>query len=296
MAHDYMTRFHAAQGTVRAFAISTNETVETARRAHDTYPVITALLGRTLSAAALMGWMMKDPKDLLTLQLQGDGPAKGVTVTADSHGHVKGFARVSDIELPPKTNGHLDVGGALGRGTLTVTKDLGLKMPYSGTVPLISGEVAEDLTYYFAASEQTPSSVALGVLVDTDYSVKCAGGFIIQLMPGTEEKTIDVIENNIKTLPSVTEMLSSGMYPEDMIERALNSLSPVEEEVHSVSFSCDCSRKRVLDSILSLPKKDIEEMISEKKPITVNCSFCGTDYAFGIEELERECKKCGTDS
>ena len=291
MANDYMTRFHAAQGTVRAFAISTNETVEAARRAHDTYPVITALLGRTLSAAALMGWMMKDPKDLLTVQLQGDGPAKGVTVTADSHGHVKGFARVSDVELPPKTNGHLDVGGAIGRGTLTVTKDLGLKMPYSGTVPLISGEVAEDLTYYFAASEQTPSSVALGVLVDTDFSVKCAGGFIIQLMPGTEEKTIDVIENNIKTLPSVTEMLSSGMYPEDMIERTLNSLSPVEEEAHSVSFSCDCSRKRVLDSILSLPKKDIEEMISENKPVTVNCSFCGTDYIFETDELKEEMTK-----
>lgn len=291
MAHDYMTRFHAAQGTVRAFAISSRETVETARLAHDTYPVITALLGRTLSAAAMMGWMMKDPKDLITLQLQGDGPAKGVTVTADSHGHVKGFCRVSDVELPAKKNGHLDVGGAIGRGNLTVTKDIGLKMPYSGTVPLVSGEVAEDLTYYFAASEQTPSSVALGVLVDTDFSVKCAGGFVIQLMPGTQEKTIEVIENNIKTLPSVTEMLSGGMYPEDMIEKVLHSLSPVEEEAHSVSFSCDCSRKRVLDAILTLPKKDIFEMITENKPLTVNCSFCGTDYTFETDELKAEITK-----
>ena len=291
MARDYMTRFHAADGTVRAFAVSSRECVEAAREAHDTYPVITALLGRTLSAAALMGWMMKDPCDLLTVQLQGDGPAKGVTVTADSHGHVKGFARVSDVELPPKENGHLDVGGAIGRGTLTVTKDLGLKMPYSGTVPLVSGEVAEDLTYYFAASEQTPSSVALGVLVDTDFSVKCAGGFIIQLMPGSAEKTIDVIEKNLKTLPSITQMLSSGMYPEDMIERALSSLSPVEEERHSVSFSCDCSRQRVLDTILTLPKKDIYEMISEKKPVEVICSFCGTDYIFETDELLTEIKK-----
>jgi molecular chaperone Hsp33 len=217
-------------------------------------------------------------------------------VTADSHGNVKGFPGNPSVDIPPRIEPDsgavkLDVGGAVGSGILTVSMDLGLKEPYNGQVELQTGEIGEDLAYYFTVSEQTPSAVALGVMVGTDSSVLHSGGFIIQLMPGTAEKTIDVIEKNLKTLPSITQMLSSGMYPEDMIERALSSLSPVEEERHSVSFSCDCSRQRVLDTILTLPKKDIYEMISEKKPVEVKCSFCGTDYIFETDELLTEIKK-----
>ena len=193
---DYMVRATAAGETVRAFAITSKNLVETARAKHNTAPVVTAALGRTLSAAAMMGWMMKDADDLLTIQIQGDGEMKGLTVTADSHGHVKGFARNPVVNLPAK-NGKLDVGGAVGAGTLTVMKDLGLKKPYSGVVPLRSGEIADDLTYYFAASEQTPSSVGLGVLMSPDNTVDVAGGFIVQLMPDCPDEVIEVIEKNV---------------------------------------------------------------------------------------------------
>ena len=221
---DYLIRATAAGEFVRAFAITSGKLVEAARQKHDSSPVVTAALGRTLSAGIMMGSMMKDEKDLLTLQLLGDGPCGGITVTSDCMGHAKGFAAHPQVDLPPRADGKLDVGGAVGSGILRVMKDIGLKEPYVGTVALRSGEVAEDLTYYFAVSEQTPSSVALGVLVDRDCSVKCAGGFIIQLMPGASDEIIDALEANLSSLPPVTAMLSEGLIPEEILERVLSGM------------------------------------------------------------------------
>lgn len=192
--NDYIVRATAADHSIRAFAITSKNIVEEARKDHNTSPVITAALGRLLSGAAMMGTMMKGEKDLLTVQIQCQGPAQGLTVTADSAGHVKGFPRVADVELPPNVLGKLDVGGALGLGVMSVIKDMGLKEPYVGQIALQTGEIAEDLTYYFATSEQVPSAVGLGVLVDVDGSVKQAGGFIIQLMPFTPDEVVDALE------------------------------------------------------------------------------------------------------
>ena len=218
---DYIVRATAADSQIRAFAITSKEMVEEARRAHDTRPVITAALGRLLSGAAMMGTMMKGDNDLLTIQIQCGGPAKGLTVTADSHGHVKGFPMESQVELPLNAQGKLDVGGALGLGVMSVIKDMGLKEPYVGQIALQTGEIAEDLTYYFATSEQIPSAVGLGVLVDKDLSVRQAGGFIIQLMPFTSDEVIEKLENKIREIASVTEMLEQGMTPEQILEEIL---------------------------------------------------------------------------
>ena len=215
---DYIVRATAANDQIRAFAITSRDMVEDARTNHNTSPGVTAALGRMLSAAAMMGIMMKGDKDLLTLQVQGSGPMKGITVTANSKGYVKGFPQVADVMLPPNAQGKLDVGGAIDIGLLTVIKDMGLKEPYSGTVPLQTGEIAEDLTYYFATSEQVPSSVGLGVLMNKNNTVAQAGGFIIQLMPNTQDEVIDKLEENIRGLESVTTMLSKGMTPENILE------------------------------------------------------------------------------
>ena len=215
--NDYIVRATAADHSIRAFAITSKNIVEEARKDHNTSPVITAALGRLLSGAAMMGTMMKGEKDLLTVQIQCQGPAQGLTVTADSAGHVKGFPRVADVELPPNALGKLDVGGALGLGVMSVIKDMGLKEPYVGQIALQTGEIAEDLTYYFATSEQVPSAVGLGVLVDVDGSVKQAGGFIIQMMPYAEEETISKLEKKIAEFKSVTYALEHEHTPEKMM-------------------------------------------------------------------------------
>lgn len=218
---DYIVRATAADANIRAFAVTSKEMVENAREDHMTTPVMTAALGRLLSAGAMMGAMMKGDKDIITLQIQCSGPAKGLTVTADSHGNVKGFAMNPQVELPLNAAGKLDVGGALDLGILTVIKDMGLKEPYSGQCELKTGEIAEDLTYYFATSEQIPSAVGLGVLVDKDQSVKQAGGFIIQLMPFTPEDVVDRLEKKITEIDSVTQMLDRGLTPEQILEEIL---------------------------------------------------------------------------
>ncbi len=282
--NDYMVRAAAADERVRAFAITSRELVETARKTHNTSPEVTAALGRTLSAAAMMGYMMKDADDVLTIQIQGDGPMKGLTVTADSHGHVKGFPRVAVATMPPK-NGKLNVGGAVGNGTLTVMKDLGMSRPYSGIVPLRTGEIADDLTYYFAVSEQTPSSVGLGVLLTPENTVDVAGGFIVQLMPDCPDEVISTIENNVSSVTSVTDLLKEGMTPEDIVGRVLSGLDITLNDSHPASFRCDCSREHVLKSILSIGKKDLDEMIADGEPIEVKCSFCQTAYTFETAEL-----------
>jgi molecular chaperone Hsp33 len=260
--------------------------VEEARKDHGTSPVITAALGRLLSGAAMMGTMMKGEKDLLTLQIQCSGPAQGFTVTADSAGHVKGFPRVPVVELPPNSKGKLDVGGALGLGVLSVIKDMGLKEPYVGQIALQTGEIAEDLTYYFATSEQIPSAVGLGVLVDKDCSVRQAGGFIIQLMPFTTDETIEKLEKKIAEIPSVTEMLEQGDTPEQILERILGEFGVTVTDRIPAAFQCDCSKERVSRAIATLSKKDLDDIINDGESIEVKCQFCNKAYHFDIAELQ----------
>ena len=283
---DYIVRATAADAQIRAFACTTRETVETARRTHNTSPVVTAALGRSLSAGAMMGAMLKGDRDLLTLQLKGDGPMKGITVTADAAGHVKGYAVVPDVVVPAKPNGKLDVAKALGAGTLNVVKDMGLKEPYVGQTLLQTSEIAEDLTYYFATSEQVPSSVGLGVLMNRDNTVRQAGGFIIQLMPFAAEEVIERLEKNLAGITSVTAMLDAGNAPEQMLALLLDGLSPSVSDKMPVSFSCNCGRERIEKVLISLGKEEIDAMIADGKEIEVNCQFCGKHYCFSVEELK----------
>lgn len=283
---DYIVRATAADSQIRAFAITAKNLVEKARDFHGTSPVITAALGRLLSGAAMMGTMMKGEKDLLTVQIQCGGPAKGMTVTADANGHVKGFPQVADVELPPNAEGKLDVGGALGLGVMSVIKDMGLKEPYVGQIALQTGEIAEDLTYYFAASEQTPSAVGLGVLVEKDGSVRRAGGFIIQLMPSTEEEVIHRLEKKITEIDSVTKMLEDGNTPEQMLEIILGEFGLEITDTVDTDFQCDCSKERVARAISTLSEKDLDDIINDGEEIEVKCQFCNKAYRFGIEELE----------
>lgn len=282
---DYIVRATAAGGAVRAFAITSKELTEQARRRHGTSPVISAALGRLLAAGAMMGVMMKGEKDLLTLQIMGDGPAKGLVVTADSSGRVKGYPQVHDVELPPNARGKLDVGGAIGSGILRVIKDLGLKEPYVGTTQLQTGEIAEDLTYYFASSEQAPSSVGLGVLVDTDCSIRQAGGFILQLMPQADDETLAKLEQNIANLSSVTDMLERGFTPEQMLGELLGGLGLEVTDKIPACFACNCSKGRIIRALASIPKSDMQSMVEDQEPIEVKCQFCNQAYQFGTEEL-----------
>ncbi|MBP5222693.1 MAG: Hsp33 family molecular chaperone HslO [Lachnospiraceae bacterium] len=283
---DYIVRATAANAQIRAFACTTRETVETARQAHNTSPVITAALGRLMSAGLMMGSMMKGERDLLTLQIRGEGPVKGLTVTADCAGHVKGYPIVPDVILPANSIGKLDVAGALGAGTLTVIKDMGLKEPYSGQVALQTGEIAEDLTYYFAASEQVPSCVGLGVLMEKNNTVKQAGGFIIQLMPFAQEEIIEKLEENIKNLKSVTTMLEEGNTPEQILGIVLDGLDVEVTDTMDAAFRCDCSRDRVEKALISIGRSELQYMINDGKEVEVNCQFCTKRYAFSVEDLK----------
>ena len=283
---DYIVRATAADDAIRAFAITSRDMVEEGKNRHNTSPVVTAALGRMLSAGALMGVMMKGEDDMLTLQIQGNGPMKGITVTADSKGNVKGFPNVADVMLPPNKDGKLDVGGAINLGIMRVIKDMGLKEPYVGTVPLQTGEIAEDLTYYFATSEQVPSSVGLGVLMNKDNTVAQAGGFIIQLMPFTSDEIIEKLEENIKNLPSVTTMLSDGKTPEQILETVLNGFEVTVHETIPTRFLCDCSSERVERSLRSLGEEDMKEIMAEGKPIEVKCQFCNKAYTYTVDELK----------
>ena len=283
---DYIVRATAAEGQVRAFAATTRELVEHARNAHGTSPTATAALGRLLTAGAMMGTMMKGDKDILTLQIKGDGPIGGITVTADSMGQVKGYVNEPMVILPPSPKGKLDVGAAVGAGELVIIKDMGLKEPYVGRTELVSGEIAEDLTYYFATSEQVPSSVGLGVLMNNDNTVNCAGGFIIQLMPFASEETIAAIEEKLSAFSSVTNCLSKGMSPEDILKELLEGLDLNITDKVETSFYCNCDKRRVEKALISIGKKDLQEMIDDGEPIEVNCHFCGKKYTFNVDELK----------
>ncbi len=283
---DYMLRATAAQGQIRAFAATTKDMVETARAAHNTSPVATAALGRLLTAGAMMGMMMKGEEDILTIKIQGNGPMEGLTVTADSKGKVKGYAWNPGVMLPPNEKGKLDVAGALGLGVLSVIKDIGLKEPYVGETILVTSEIAEDLTYYFATSEQTPSSVGLGVLMNPENTVRQAGGFILQMMPGASEEVIGKLEKKLAELTSVTALLDQGMTPEMILETILGEFGLEINDRMPARFFCNCTKSRVEKALISVGKKEIREMITEGKPIEVNCHFCNKHYVFSVEELE----------
>ena len=284
---DYLVRAAAADAQVRAFAVTARDTVETARVAHDTSPVMTAALGRLLCAGAMMGSMMKGDADILTLQIRGDGPAGGLTVTADSKGRVKGYAVHPQVILPANSQGKLDVGGAIGAGTLQVIRDLGLKEPYVGQTDLQTGEIAEDLTWYFAASEQVPSSVGLGVLMEKNNTVKQAGGFIVQLMPFAEETVIEKLEANLSRIHSVTKLLEDGNSPEQILGILLEGMDMELLSAMPVEFSCNCSRERVAKALYSIGKKEMDEMIADGEPIEVKCHFCNRAYQFSVEDLKQ---------
>lgn len=288
---DYIVRATAADAQIRAFAATTREMVETARERHNTSPVVTAALGRLLTAGSMMGSMLKGDKDLLTLQVRGSGPMKGMTVTADAHANVKGYANVPQVILPANQKGKLDVAGAVGDGFLNVIKDLGLKEPYAGQTILQTSEIAEDLTYYFAVSEQVPSSVGLGVLMEKDNTVKQAGGFIIQLMPFAQEEVIAQLEENLSKVNSVTSFLDAGSSPEQILNILLGGLGVEIIDTMPTQFYCNCTKERVTKAIVSIGKKDIQEMIRDNKPIEVNCHFCNTHYIFSVDELKEIVKQ-----
>ena len=312
--NDYIIRAIAANDQIRAFAAVTTETVETARQDHNTSPVATAALGRLLTAGAMMGTMMKGDKDILTLQIKAGGPLEGITVTADSKGRVKGYVGNPDVCIPanskgkldgdvkgyvdhpeammPPKNGKLDVGGAVGIGLLNVIKDMGLKEPYVGQVALQTSEIAEDLTYYFATSEQVPSAVGLGVLMNKDNTVRQAGGFIVQLMPFAEESTIAKLEENVQKITSVTNLLEEGHTPESLLEKVLEGFDMEINEKVPTEFYCNCSRERVEKALISIGRKELNEMIQEGKSIEMNCHFCNKNYEFTVEELKEILRKC----
>lgn len=288
---DYIIRATAANGYVRAFAATTKNMVETARAVHNTSPVATAALGRLLTAGAMMGIMMKGENDTVTLKIEGNGPIEGLTAIADSHGNVKGYAFNPTVLIHANDKGKLDVAGAVGIGVLTVIKDIGMKEPYIGQTILVTSEIAEDLTYYFATSEQTPSSVALGVLMNRDNTVRQAGGFILQLMPGADESVISALESRLAEINSITALLDEGLTPEDILTRLLGDMGLEITETLPARFYCNCNKERVERAIVAIGRKDLQEMIDAGEPIDVCCDFCNTHYEYSIDELKEIIKR-----
>ena len=283
---DYVIRATAGDGQVRAFVATTKNMVETAREMHKTTKVATAALGRTLTATSMMGLMMKNDGDKITVIIKGGGPIGSILATANSKGMVKGYVDNPNVVVEDYPNGKLNVAAAVGtEGTVRVTKDLGLREPYNGSYPIVSGEIAQDLTYYFAVSEQTPSVVALGVLTKEE-EVEYAGGFIIQLMPDAVEETISKLESNVAKLDSVTNMLKEGKTPQDILNIVLDGLNPQILETYDVGFECECSKERVEGVLISIGKHQLEEIIREDKKAEICCQFCNSKYIFDEEELK----------
>ena len=282
---DYVIRATAANGSIRAFAASTRNLVQHAREIHHTSPVASAALGRMLTAAAMMGGMLKGEKDLVTLQIRSLGPLKGIVVSGDAHCRVKGYVFNPNVDIPCKYPGKLDVSGAIGEGYMSVIKDIGLKEPYAGRIQLVSGEIAEDLTYYFAQSEQVPSAVGLGVLVETDTSIRQAGGFMIQLMPDATEEVISALEQRLNTIPYVTDLLDMGKTPEDILEMILGDMELKIMDKVPAEFYCNCTKERVEKALISIGREELEKIINEDKKANLHCHFCSKEYDFTEEEL-----------
>lgn len=290
---DYIIKATAADHQIRAYAATTREMVETARAAHNTSPVATAALGRLMTAGAIMSSMMKGEDDVLTLKIEGTGPIGGIVVTADSHCDVKGYVYNPEVLIHAKPNGKLDVSGAIGAGMLQVIQDVGLKEPYVGQIALYTGEIAEDLTYYYATSEQTPSSVALGVLMNKENTVRQAGGFILQLMPDTDDEVITKLEKRLSEITSITDLLDSGMTPEDILQEVLGDFGLEIMDKVPTRFHCNCEKKRVEKAIVSLGEKDLQELVDANEPIEVKCHFCNTAYTFSPDEMQDILERSG---
>ena len=284
---DYMIRAVAANAQIRAFAVTARDLTETARQAHNTSPIATAALGRAMSGALMMADMLKGPRDLLTIQIDGDGPMQGLVVTADNHGHVKGYVKNPDVILPPNAQRHLNVGGAVGHGTLTVIRDMDLKDPYIGQIPLVTGEIAEDLTAYYAQSEQIPSSVGLGILMNRENTVRRAGGFVVQLMPFAEEDVIARLEENIRSISAVTTILEEESTPEHLLETVLKGFDLQVTSVEDVSFYCNCSRERFERGLVLLGKAELENIIAEGEDVDLTCQFCSRSYRFTPDQIRK---------
>lgn len=282
---DYVIRATAGDGQIRAFVATTRNLVEEARSLHETTKVATAALGRTLTATSMMGLMMKNENDKITVIIKGGGPIGTILVTSDSKGNVKGYVTNPNVEVENYPNGKLNVAGAVGtQGHVKVIKDIGLREPYNGSYPLVSGEIAEDFTHYFALSEQTPSVVSLGVLTRAD-EVEHAGGFIVQLMPDAQEENIAKLEQNIGKLSSITNMLKDGNTPEDILNIVLDGLNPKILDTCEVKFECECSKEKVKNALVAIGKNALAEIIEEDKKAEVGCQFCNRKYNYTEEEL-----------
>ena len=286
-----LVRTITSDGLVMATAVDTTDVVAAAEQFHKTSAVATAALGRLLTAASMMGNMLKDEESSITLRVAGDGPLGSVVAVSDNMGNVRGYVANPIVELPLNAKGKLDVGGAVGRGNLFILKDLAMKEPYNGCIPLVSGEIAEDITSYYATSEQIPTVCALGVLVNPDLTVKSAGGFIIQLLPAAGDDTAELVEKGLIDLPSVTNMLSMGMSPLDMIKLALKEFEVEELYAEEVEYRCNCSEDRVKSALISLGNKELEDMTNEMPDIEVKCHFCDKVYKFSPDEIRKLIEK-----
>ncbi len=288
---DKLVRCISDDGTLVMMAAETTDMVNTAQELHTTSAVVSAALGRLLTAASLMGSMLKNKDDSLTLRLSADGPTGTVIAVSDSDGNTRGYAANSIVEIPLNAKGKLDVAGAVGKnGSLTVMKDLGMKEPYIGQIPLVSGEIAEDITSYYAISEQTPTVCALGVLVNPDLTIKKAGGFIIQLLPTAFDDTIDKVEKCIQDIPSVTQMLTSGLSPEEICKKVLSEFNLEVLDSSNPAYKCNCSKDRVVKALISLGKEDLEEIANDEST-EVKCQFCNKAYTFTSDDIKEILKK-----
>ncbi|MFM9413788.1 Hsp33 family molecular chaperone HslO [Peptococcus simiae] len=293
---DYQLRITAADGQLRAFIATSRHTVNQAARIHQTSPVMSAALGRLMTATVMMGTMLKDDKDMITASIRADGPAGGLIATADRHGHVKGYVGNPQADMPKRPDGKLNVGGIIGQGRLTVSKDMGAGEPYNSTVALRSGEIAEDFTYYFAQSEQIPSAVALGVLVDVDYSIRQSGGLIIQLLPNASEATISYLEDQLQALGAMTDALEAGNTPEDIADQLFGQVGYQILDKTPLSWVCHCSRDKTEKALISLGPKDLEEILVEDGKADVKCHFCTESYHFSAEDLQALIQRLETPS
>ncbi|MCL2856013.1 MAG: Hsp33 family molecular chaperone HslO [Defluviitaleaceae bacterium] len=282
---DYCLRATAADGQIRAFVATSKYLADDGARIHQTSAVATAALGRTLTAASIMGLMLGNDDDAITINIRGDGPLGGILVAADGLGRVRGYVRNPGADVPNRSDGKLNVGGAVGNGNLTVAKDLGLKEPYVGTTPLISGEIAEDLAGYFMYSEQTPSIVALGVIVEKDLTVKAAGGFFIQLLPNALDETVDRLEGHIQNFPPISRLLDEGKTPEDILDMLLSPFGYEITENHPIGFVCNCHRDRIERALISLGADEIKAIIEEQGQAEISCHFCNKAYHFTGDQL-----------
>lgn len=283
---DYIVKSIAYDGMVRAYAATTTQMVQEACRRQDTWPTTSAALGRTLTITGMMGTMLKG-EDTITTKIESSGPVGAIVADANAHGQVRGYVNEAHVDFPSNEEGKLDVGRAVGNtGTLSVVKDLGLKDYFTGQVPLVTGEIGDDFTYYFATSEQVPSAVAAGVLVDTDYSIKASGGFIVQLMPGASEEIIDKLEENINQMPQISSLIDGGATPEDILHRLFKAEDLQILEKEDLVFKCKCSRKRMMDAIKGLGQAEIESMIEEDHGAEATCHFCNEVYEITETELQ----------